>query len=80
MMTQQEQFEADYLAAFPDIATSYVFANEHGRYLHAGVQSRYEVWLQQAKRHEAEKAELVVALKISRAWLHETAQRGGVDQ
>lgn len=55
-MTQQEQFEADYLAAFPELPAP----------LFGRRDCAYRVWLQQAKRHEAEKAELVEALRLAR--------------
>lgn len=57
-MTQQEQFEADYLAAFPnkDIAgLEFHLQKHHGnRYTWQATRDAYEVWLQQAKRHKAE--------------------------
>lgn len=61
-MTQQEQFEADYLAAFELSEEDRPIADAHGQYLDDAHQVAYEVWLQQAKRHEEEIAELVAAL------------------
>lgn len=60
-MTQQERFEADYLAVFayrePDLT------KEGCRYIYDDFNEAFEVWLQQATRHEAEIAELVSSLK-----------------
>lgn len=57
-MTQQEQFEADYLAAFPNkgiAGLEFHLQKHHGnRYTWQATRDAYEVWLQQAKRHEAE--------------------------
>lgn len=64
-MSDQDLFEKDYLAAFPT-ATDLEFARkskESGAYYYCGTRQAFAVWLQQAKRHEAEIAELVAALK-----------------
>lgn len=65
MMTQQEQFEADYLAAFPDdVGKQCLFCKlQGGAHIYTRVEGAFGIWLQQAKRHEAEIAELVAALK-----------------
>jgi hypothetical protein len=59
-MTENELFEADYLAAFPDSV-----GIDNIRYLiDIGLaQIPFAIWQQQRKRHEAEVAELVAALK-----------------
>lgn len=59
-MTENELFEADYLAAFPDSG-----GIDNIRYLiDIGLaQIPFAIWQQQRKRHEAEVAELVAAAK-----------------
>lgn len=52
-MTQQEQFEADYLAAFP-YRDDLLERHHDGRYICRDIAEAYDVWLQQAKRHEGE--------------------------
>lgn len=53
--TQQEQFEADYLAAFDFDAGDLAFTKKPcGDYVISSYQIAFEVWLQQAKRHEEE--------------------------
>lgn len=55
-MTQQEQFEADYLAAFPDdVGKQCLFCKlPGGAHIYTRVEGAFGIWLQQAKRHEAE--------------------------
>lgn len=57
-MTQQEQFEADYLAAFPEFGGELVKYPGSTEYISDEAAFAHAVWLQQAKRHEAELAEL----------------------
>lgn len=61
MSKEQEQFEADYLAAFPIAVASQpnLFEKDSdGDYGNVKACAAFGAWLQQAKRHEAEKAEL----------------------
>lgn len=57
-MTEQERFEADYLAAFPKSELILESRDEEGRPTSPFVHYAEQVWLQQNKRHEAEIAEL----------------------
>lgn len=69
-MTQQEQFEADYLAAFPrDPLFAHFPKKEDGSYWLDNYNDTHAVWLQQAKRHGAEIAELVTASDLALEWL-----------
>ncbi len=64
-MTQREQFEKDYLEAFElyDNESQFYWMSNAAQYYDDHHQIAFEVWLQQAKRHEAEIAELVCLLK-----------------
>lgn len=62
-MTQQEQFEADYLAAFPEFGGELAKYPGSTEYISDEAAFAHAVWLQQAKRHEEElraKAEVLV--------------------
>jgi hypothetical protein len=62
-MTDQEQFEVDYLAAFPDADKVFFMKFDSGNYVCKDVRDCFAVWQQQSVRHEAEIADLVAALK-----------------
>lgn len=65
-MSNQDLFEKDYLAAFPVAVASQhnLFEKDSdGDYWSVKACAAFGVWLQQAKRHEAEEAELVAILK-----------------
>lgn len=74
-MTQQEQFEADYLAACPkhgeQTIAKYKLGKHIGKYVNQVTRTAFKIWLQQAKRHEAEIAELVAAAVPSGEFPHE---------
>lgn len=61
-MTENELFEADYLAAFPE-SKSDLRKDGCGCYTHSAALLAQTLWLQQQKRHEEEVTELVTLLK-----------------
>lgn len=70
-MTQQEQFEADYLTAFPGMGP-FLLKFDDGDYVCRDIRDAHAVWLQQAKRHEVElrtKRDLISAQCV--AYLYE---------
>ena len=62
-MTTQEQFEADYLAAFPNSKRVLISDDPGAPAIVISPRTALAIWFQQRKRHEAEVAELVAALK-----------------
>lgn len=70
-MTEQEQFEEDYLAAFPEIGSK-----ENIQYLaNLGITKiPFTLWQQQAARHKAEIAELVELLAVCRRSINSVQQ------
>ena len=64
-MTTQEQFKADYLAAFPDSKRVLLSDDPAAPAIVISPRTALAIWLQQRKRHEAEVAELVKAAKAA---------------
>ena len=67
-MTTQEQFESDYLAAFPELGHE-LDKSADGRYKDRRALVCFFVHQQQRKRHEEEMAELVERADIALEWL-----------
>lgn len=69
-MTEQEQFEADYLAAFPKHGKSalalYGFGRNADEYEKQATRIALRVWQQQAARHKAEIDQFVKYVKYVR--------------